>query len=116
MLLAQTCIFVGTPAKVHATDAEMAAAVAVPLEVVPSAAMYVLERVSTDIAYASAVLRVAKSDKAGPVVTDNGNFVVDVRLPRDFPLPDADRILSAIHGVVSTGLFFPRSDQRLVIL
>lgn len=53
---------------------------------------------------ASAILRMAVK-KAGPVVTDNGNFVIDA----DFgPLEDPrqlDKLLIAIPGIVETGLF-----------
>ncbi len=53
---------------------------------------------------AAATLRMAVK-KAGPIVTDNGNFVIDA----DFgPLKDPgqlDRNLIQIPGIVETGLF-----------
>ena len=58
-------------------------------------------------------LRMAGAKKAGPVMTDNANFVVDV----DFGelAPDAvaplDAKLQAIVGVVETGLFVARAQQ-----
>jgi ribose 5-phosphate isomerase A len=51
------------------------------------------------------VLRMAEPKKAGPVVTDNGNFVLDV----DFGLIDNPQDLNIrllqIPGIVETGLF-----------
>nr|KAJ3414737.1 hypothetical protein HK105_001684 [Polyrhizophydium stewartii] len=50
------------------------------------------------------VLRMA-AKKAGPVVTDNGNFVVDADFgPIDRPA-DLNEALLRIPGVVETGLF-----------
>jgi ribose 5-phosphate isomerase A len=47
----------------------------VPIEVAPAAYAHLLARVRT-MGSPEAALRMAKA-KAGPVVTDNGNFVVD---------------------------------------
>ncbi len=50
------------------------------------------------------VLRKAVA-KAGPVVTDSGNFIIDVAFgPIDDP-PGLNRSISAIVGVLETGLF-----------
>lgn len=44
--------------------------------------------------------------KAGPVVTDNGNFILDwVDFPQDSNWEEVNRTLSMIPGVAETGLF-----------
>jgi ribose 5-phosphate isomerase A len=74
----------------------------VPVEVLPFA--YVAVSKALEKLGGKPVLRMAKA-KAGPVVTDNGNFVIDV----DFGLiKDPARLeheISTIPGVVEVGLF-----------
>lgn len=51
------------------------------------------------------VLRMAVA-KAGPVVTDNGNFILDWKEYRqDLEWGNVDREMKMIPGVVETGLF-----------
>ncbi|XP_032226825.2 ribose-5-phosphate isomerase isoform X3 [Nematostella vectensis] len=74
----------------------------VPVEVVPFAyrpVMLKMEKMGL-----SPVLRMAKA-KAGPVVTDNGNFIIDVGFskPQDWNKLNTD--LNLIPGVLETGLF-----------
>jgi ribose 5-phosphate isomerase A len=74
----------------------------VPLEVIPDAYVPIMAKLSA--MGARPHLRMATA-KAGPVVTDNGNFVIDV----DFGvIPDPRRLHAAlidIPGVVETGVF-----------
>lgn len=83
----------------------------VPLEVLPFASALVLTKVRGRAR--SARLRVG-SGKVGPVVTENGNFLVDA----DFgPIRDAGELeawLRAIPGVVETGLFLRLADRVYV--
>jgi ribose 5-phosphate isomerase A len=55
----------------------------VPIEVVPIAANYVLARVTALGSVAPAV-RMGGSAKAGPCITDNGNFIIDAPFPDGF--------------------------------
>ncbi len=50
------------------------------------------------------VLRKAVA-KAGPVVTDNGNFIIDVAFGPIVDPPSLNAAISAIVGVLETGLF-----------
>jgi len=79
----------------------------VPIEVLPFASAFVLRKVQERAR--SACLREGEG-KVGPVVTDNGNFLVDT----DFgPIEDAEELevwLKAIPGVVETGLFLGLTD------
>lgn len=78
----------------------------VPIEVVPFAYGKVLSAVQKSIGSPSATLRMAVK-KAGPVVTDNGNFVIDAPFaPEQMQDPSAMlKDIKMITGVVEVGLF-----------
>ena len=83
----------------------------VPVEVIPQAFRVVKDQVG-DMGGKSQ-LRIAER-KDGPVITDNGNFVLDV----DFgPIKDPKKLeadLNSIPGVVENGIFTEIIDQVLV--
>ncbi|WP_297477343.1 ribose-5-phosphate isomerase RpiA [Thermococcus sp.] len=83
----------------------------VPIEVIPAAWRAIAEEV--EVFNAEAELRMA-AKKDGPVVTDNGNFILDVRFHRiDDPL-DLEIELNNIPGVVENGIFADIADMVLV--
>ncbi len=56
------------------------------------------------------------SGKDGPVVTDNGNFLLDCSFPE---IPDPGRLelaLDALPGVVSSGLFTRVAEKTDVLV
>jgi len=79
----------------------------VPMEVLPFASVFVLSKVKERAT--SAHLREG-GGKVGPVVTDNGNFLMDA----DFgSIEDAEELeawLKKIPGIVETGLFLGLAD------
>jgi ribose 5-phosphate isomerase A len=79
----------------------------VPIEVLPFAASYVMCKVGD--AGGKPVLREG-ARKVGPVITDNGNFIIDVGfgLMRE-PL-EIEMKLKKLPGVVETGLFIEMAD------
>jgi ribose 5-phosphate isomerase A len=80
---------------------------AVPVEVLPFALPTVMLKMQEK--GGKPVLREAKS-KVGPVVTDNGNFIVDVDFgPINTP-KKLDSKLKSIPGVIETGLFVEMAD------
>ena len=83
----------------------------IPVEVVPFAAKPVMLRLKK--MGAAPVLREGKR-KVGPVVTDNGNFIVDAdfRLVRE-PF-ELERKLKAVPGVVETGLFVKMTQMAYI--
>lgn len=93
---------------------------AVPIEVIPMA--WKLVKTKLEKKGAKVVLREGMG-KAGPVVTDNGNFVLDAYFTQ---ISDPSRLeseLKAIPGVVESGLFigmaelvYVGSDKDLKIL
>jgi ribose 5-phosphate isomerase A len=84
----------------------------VPVEVLPFAVLPVLREVGR--LGGRPVLREG-SGKDGPVVTDNGNFILDCTFPE---IPDPGRLemtLDAIPGVISSGLFTRVAGKTEVI-
>lgn len=74
----------------------------VPVEVIP-AARKLAERELARLGAGESILRMAVK-KDGPVITDNGNIVLDVR----FPVFDPDALekeINAIPGVLENGIF-----------
>ncbi|KAF9451573.1 ribose-5-phosphate isomerase [Macrolepiota fuliginosa MF-IS2] len=78
----------------------------VPIEVVPFAYARVLRQLKETFGSPNATLRMAVK-KAGPVVTDNGNFVIDAPFDTE-KFQDSAKLLAQIKlltGVVEVGLF-----------
>ena len=83
-----------------------------PVEVLPGAWALVRRRLQS--MGAESELRIAQR-KAGPVVTDQGNLVLDARFPGGIgDGEELERQLNSIPGVVENGLFINLADQVLV--
>ncbi|XP_003708643.1 ribose-5-phosphate isomerase [Megachile rotundata] len=82
----------------------------IPIEVVPMAYVAIQRKIEDN--YGGDVkVRMALA-KAGPVVTDNGNFILDWHFPQD--LSNWNRInteISMMPGVVETGLFIKMANK-----
>ncbi|KAL6263408.1 hypothetical protein P5V15_006199 [Pogonomyrmex californicus] len=82
----------------------------IPIEVVPMA--YVPIQHKIEKTYGGIVkIRMAVA-KAGPVITDNGNFILDWHFPVD--MTDWNKIneeISLIPGVIETGLFISMAQK-----
>jgi ribose 5-phosphate isomerase A len=83
-----------------------------PIEVMPFALPLVIREVKALFSVDPVIRRVP--GKAGPLVTDNGNYVLDVPLGRMVDLSGTHLRLKAIPGVVETGLF-PSKKGFLVV-
>merc|ERR1711892_740451 len=77
----------------------------IPIEVIPMAYRQVMSRLGNQLG-GKAELRMAKA-KAGPVVTDNGNLIVDWYwdLAREMNWVEVNTTIQCMAGVVETGLF-----------
>ncbi|KAL4063455.1 ribose 5-phosphate isomerase A-domain-containing protein [Scleroderma citrinum] len=78
----------------------------IPIEVVPFAYAKVLQNLHHALGSPNATLRMAKA-KAGPVVSDNGNFIIDAPFPPE-TMKDPYKVMTRIKmltGVVEVGLF-----------
>ncbi|KAH3688413.1 hypothetical protein WICPIJ_000552 [Wickerhamomyces pijperi] len=76
----------------------------VPIEVVPSAYVYLTGKLN-EYGAESVVLRQGGSAKAGPVITDNNNFIIDAHFGAIQDPKQLHQQLKMTLGVVETGLF-----------
>ncbi|GAB6023173.1 hypothetical protein CHUAL_007998 [Chamberlinius hualienensis] len=74
----------------------------VPIEVIPMAYVPVMQKLSA--LGGTPALRMAVM-KAGPVVTDNGNFIIDWKFNDISNWNETNQAIKMIPGVVETGLF-----------
>ncbi|KAM5227787.1 ribose-5-phosphate isomerase [Ctenodactylus gundi] len=81
----------------------------IPLEVIPMAYVPVSRAVTRRFG-GEVELRMAVN-KAGPVVTDNGNFIVDWKFDRVHKWSDVNTAIKMIPGVVDTGLFINMAER-----
>ncbi len=83
----------------------------VPIEVLPFALPHVIKKIEK--LGGKPVLRQAKN-KVGPIITDNGNSIIDV----DFGIMEIpeklESLLKSIPGIVETGLFINMADTALI--
>ena len=83
-----------------------------PVEVLPGAWRQIQQQLSA--MGGTAALRMANR-KAGPIVTDQGNLVLDVRFDGGIADPvDLERSVNNIPGVLENGLFVNLADEVLV--
>ena len=83
-----------------------------PVEVLPSAWKQVKDKISEINGFSS--LRMAEK-KAGPVVTDQGNLILDVLFKNGINNPkETEIIINNIPGVLENGLFVDLADKILV--
>lgn len=83
----------------------------IPIEVVPIAYVPIKQKIEKDFG-GTVKLRMAVA-KAGPCVTDNGNFILDWHFKTD-PKIDWEKInlqIISIPGVVETGLFVNMAEK-----
>jgi len=79
----------------------------VPIEAIPFATKPVMHKIKE--MKGKPVLREGKG-KVGPVVTDNGNIIIDVNFGVIQNPTELERKLKSISGVVETGLFIKMAD------
>jgi ribose 5-phosphate isomerase A len=83
----------------------------VPIEVIPMAYYPLMEKFKN--LGGTPKLRMAQS-KSGPLITDNGNFIIDVDFGEiDKPM-DLDQKIKNIPGVVDTGFFYNMTSRVYV--
>lgn len=82
----------------------------VPIEVFPAALLHVEEQLKA-LGANSLIIRPAKG-KDGPIITENGNLVVDARF--DEISYDTEQKIKAITGVIESGLFIGYNVEVLV--
>ena len=84
---------------------------ALPIEVIPIAFKTVSNKIkdfTTEIQLRMAV------KKLGPVITDNGNFIIDARFSKIKDPESLEKDLNVIPGVVENGLFINMTDIVII--
>ncbi|XP_072263001.1 ribose-5-phosphate isomerase [Pyxicephalus adspersus] len=81
----------------------------IPIEVLPMAYVPIIKSIQKQFG-GVAELRMAVS-KAGPVVTDNGNFLLDWKFDRVHDWNTINTAIKMIPGVVDTGLFINMAER-----
>ncbi|XP_025193974.1 ribose-5-phosphate isomerase [Melanaphis sacchari] len=85
----------------------------IPIEVIPMSCKPIQQKIEGKYG-GEAILRMS-GDKAGPLVTDNGNFILDWSFPETkYCWSSVHNYLKLIPGVVETGLFIDMTDECLV--
>mgnify|MGYP001626363599 FL=1 len=84
----------------------------VPVDVLPCAVNMFIRHLST-LGY-ECVIRTSGKGKYGPVVSDVGGVIVDVRLHEGLDLIKFNNMIRSQPGVIETGLFIGLSDIVLV--
>ena len=79
----------------------------VPIEAIPFAAKPIMHKIKE--IEGKPVLREGKG-KVGPVITDNGNIIIDVSFGVIQKPAELERKLKGIPGIVETGLFIKMAD------
>eukprot|EP00750_Incisomonas_marina_P001292 INCI11085.1.p1 GENE.INCI11085.1~~INCI11085.1.p1 ORF type:complete len:278 (-),score=59.70 INCI11085.1:251-1084(-) len=85
----------------------------IPLEVLPVAYVPV-QRKLIDLGASGAPLRMSSGGKAGPVVTDHGNFIVDANFEEIEDPAVLNQQLLNIPGVLGTGLFIGMASTAFI--
>jgi ribose 5-phosphate isomerase A len=86
----------------------------VPVEIMPAAVRLVQPGIVA--LGGKPVLRLATAGKDGPVVTDNGNLILDVAFPAEPDWNALDPALNSLPGVVGHGLFLRYAKKSTVLV
>ena len=116
-LLRETCVAAAASQFVVVVDEQklvkkLGAAV-VPVEVIPFAVMPVLQELR-GIGAVPVIREAVRKD--GPVITDNGNFIVDCRFTAIGNPENLEATLASIAGIVESGLFCGFTKKTTVIV
>ena len=83
----------------------------IPIEVIPISYVPIMKKLEK--LGGSPVLRMAQA-KAGPLVSDNGNFIIDVNFGEILDPGELNLNILTIPGVVDTGLFIDMTSKAYI--
>ncbi len=84
---------------------------ALPIEVIPFAYKLIMEKIKT--LGAKVKLREAEK-KDGPIVTDNGNFILDAKFESIRDPKNLEKELNLVPGILECGIFYNLVDKVIV--
>lgn len=85
----------------------------VVMDVLPDALNLVMERIRVNYPESRIMLRNAK-EKDGPVVTENGNYLLDIWFEHWPHLSELQSNLKGITGVIETSLFYNLAQRAIL--
>lgn len=83
------------------------------IELLPEALTYLPSRIQYLFPEVKTVLRMSDK-KDGPVITTNGNFLLDVWFQKWPPLSTVNQLMKEIAGVVETSLFYNLAKKAII--
>jgi ribose 5-phosphate isomerase A len=87
----------------------------IPVEAHPFAAQKVVSALKSMPGVIQASIRISGSGKLGPIITDNGNFIIDAVF-REVENPETlEKELTTIPGVVANGVFALKRPSKVLI-
>lgn len=87
----------------------------VPVEVLPSCYLFIKNKLMKELPHGTQIsVRQASGGKAGPVITDHGNVILDVQFPGIFDALEYDIYFSQIPGIIGHGIFTLDIDMVIV--
>ena len=86
----------------------------IPIEVLPFAWSIVKKTLETRFG-GKAVLRVCEGGKRGPVITDNGNYILDYTPHSPIDPAEMERRIKEVPGVVEVGIFSGEHVSKVII-
>ena len=85
----------------------------VVIELLPQAANYVFDCLQKHYPHSKSYYRISEK-KDGYVITDNGNYLLDIWFTEWPPLATLNPLLKAITGVVETSLFYQLAGKAII--
>lgn len=91
-------------------------AFALPVEVIPFGCASTMRQIAEILAACDVAKReiAVRTNDGAPIVTDQGNHIVDLRLGRIGDAPALSRVLNQVPGVVENGLFIGVCSQVII--
>lgn len=86
----------------------------IPVEVLPFSWKSVLLKLS-NILSTECELRMSTSGKLGPVITDNGNYVLDIRVENKNNPKELEKLIKQIPGVIEVGIFSLKKPKEVIV-
>ena len=87
----------------------------VPVEVFPQAFKPVIKKILEISEIVDAELRTADRGKLGPIITDNGNFVLDLYVGNIKDWEKLEVELNSIPGVLENGVFAKKKPSKIFV-
>lgn len=79
----------------------------IPLEILPFSINYVVKAINEHLKLKNFIIREAKQGKIGPIVTENGNLILDLAIKEssNVNMEELATFLDSITGIVEHGIF-----------